>query len=222
MSATDAEKIECTARAVRRGARVLARSSTAQRNDALKKMAAALRAHTAELLAANAADVTRAVADGLETSFVDRLTLDADRVEAMSAAIEEVVGLADPVGRVESMITRPNGLRVGRRRFPLATTYELSTRQSRQPQRGQAHGSRSASAVSAAIWANVFDGRLGLIDSPLPSGLMSDVDASVAVRMESATDSTAPRRHGLTLRRPSNGSGHSAAGISPSPGPITR
>ncbi|MEZ4462751.1 MAG: glutamate-5-semialdehyde dehydrogenase [bacterium] len=109
-------EIEITAAKVREGARWLARASTRAKNDALTHMAAALRERSREILAANAVDVKNSERD---TAFVDRLKLTPDRVEAMAAAIEEVRLLEDPIGRVDRMVRRPNGLQVGRQRIPL-------------------------------------------------------------------------------------------------------
>jgi glutamate-5-semialdehyde dehydrogenase len=60
----------------------MARASTAAKNSALLAMAAAIRARSAELLAANAADVAEARANGLDAAMIDRLTLTAKGVEA--------------------------------------------------------------------------------------------------------------------------------------------
>lgn len=82
-------------------------------------MAQQLRQQQQRILAANKADVEAAREKDLEPSFVDRLELNPARVEKMAAAIEEIIALSDPVGRVDSMWLRPNGLKVGRKRIPL-------------------------------------------------------------------------------------------------------
>ena len=107
------------ARTLRRAARVLARQSTAARDDALNCMARALRAHSAPILDANAADVERATSRQLEDAFIDRLILSESRIESMAAAIDEIATLDDPIGGQDQTWTRPNGLRVARRRIPL-------------------------------------------------------------------------------------------------------
>jgi glutamate-5-semialdehyde dehydrogenase len=72
-----------------------------------------------EVLAANRADVESARAAGLAAALVDRLTLDENRLAAVSRALAEVAALADPIGQTVREWTRPNGLRVGKRRIPL-------------------------------------------------------------------------------------------------------
>ncbi len=104
---------------VHRGARALARQPSSAKDDALRQIAAALRARTAAILEANRRDVEAGQEKGLEDAFLDRLRLDAGRIDKMASAVEEIVGLSDPVGRVDKTWVRPNGLRVGRRRIPL-------------------------------------------------------------------------------------------------------
>jgi glutamate-5-semialdehyde dehydrogenase len=100
-------------------ASALALASTATKNAALAKIAASLRAHAAELLAANAKDVEAARAKSLSAAMLDRLALDAGRVEAMARGVEEIAALADPIGSTVAQWTRPNGLDIARVRVPL-------------------------------------------------------------------------------------------------------
>jgi glutamate-5-semialdehyde dehydrogenase len=105
--------------AAKRASRALGVASTAQKDDALRAMAKALRGTSADLLRANEGDVAAAQAAGKGAAFVDRLRLDGPRVEAMAAAVEAVCALADPVGEVTERWQRPNGLRVRKERLPL-------------------------------------------------------------------------------------------------------
>ncbi|MEN9932096.1 MAG: gamma-glutamyl phosphate reductase [Pseudomonadota bacterium] len=105
------------ARAARAALPALAAAPTAQKAMAIRAAAAAIRARAGELLAANAADV--AAAAGLSAAMVDRLVLDAGRVEGIAAGLDTVAGLPDPVGEVIARWTRPNGLAFERVRVPL-------------------------------------------------------------------------------------------------------
>jgi glutamate-5-semialdehyde dehydrogenase len=105
--------------AARRAARVVANAPAAQKTAALLAAARALRARSAEILTANARDLAEARARGMAPSFVDRLTLDAKRIEAMALAVEEIAALPDPVGRVLATFERPNGLKIERVATPL-------------------------------------------------------------------------------------------------------
>jgi glutamate-5-semialdehyde dehydrogenase len=106
-------------RRARAAARALAIAPTAAKDAALAAMAAEIRTATAEILAANAADVADGEAKGLAGSFIDRLTLTPARIEAMAAGLEDIARLADPVGRVLAAWDRPNGLHIERVATPL-------------------------------------------------------------------------------------------------------
>jgi glutamate-5-semialdehyde dehydrogenase len=99
--------------------RVLSLAPTAQRNQALGATAAALRAQRDLILAANQRDMAAAAAAGLGRAALDRLELDAARIEAMARGVEDIVALPDPIGTVLAEWTRPNGLRIQRVRVPL-------------------------------------------------------------------------------------------------------
>jgi glutamate-5-semialdehyde dehydrogenase len=106
-------------RNARAAAHVLALAPPERKNRALAAMAAAIRGSQTVILAANAEDVAEAKSAGVAASFVDRLTLDAKRIEAMAAGIDVVRELEDPVGTVLASWTRPNGMRIERVRVPL-------------------------------------------------------------------------------------------------------
>ena len=106
-------------RNARLAARVLALAPAVQKDRALDLMAAAVRAQKAQILAANAEDLTEARAGGLTGAFLDRLTLDDARVEAIAVAIEAVRALKDPVDTITETWTRPNGMTIERVRVPL-------------------------------------------------------------------------------------------------------
>ena len=103
----------------RAAARILAATPRALKDRALCAGAYSLRARQNELLAANAKDMAAAQERGLRASLLDRLALDAVRVEAMAAGLEAVAGLEDPVGAELARWQRPNGLDIARVRVPL-------------------------------------------------------------------------------------------------------
>jgi glutamate-5-semialdehyde dehydrogenase len=103
----------------RAAARTLALAPADRKNQALAAMAAAIRGQKAAILAANAEDIAEARAGGLTGAMLDRLTLDAGRIEAMAAGIEVIHRLNDPVGSVMAAWTRPNGMTIERVRVPL-------------------------------------------------------------------------------------------------------
>ncbi|MGO9983129.1 MAG: glutamate-5-semialdehyde dehydrogenase [Rhodomicrobium sp.] len=103
----------------RAAARVLALAPAAQKNAALRGASGALRARMADILRTNAADREAAEAAGRPASFIDRLTLNQARVEAMARGLEDIAALPDPVGAVMAAWERPNGLQISRLRVPL-------------------------------------------------------------------------------------------------------
>ena len=105
--------------AARAAARLLARAETAAKNKALSATAAAIRSNRKKILEANKTDVAEAKQGGRDAAFVDRLTLAADLVEQMAEGVEQVAGLADPVGQISERVKRPSGIEVARMRVPI-------------------------------------------------------------------------------------------------------
>ncbi|MGE0775886.1 MAG: glutamate-5-semialdehyde dehydrogenase [Sphingomonadaceae bacterium] len=103
----------------RAAATVLAQAPTTTKAAALRAAAQALRAAEADILAANAGDVSRGETNGLSPAMIDRLKLDTKRLEGVAAGLEAVADLPDPVGQVIDETTRPNGLLLQRVRVPL-------------------------------------------------------------------------------------------------------
>jgi len=119
--------VEAMAREAKAASRILATAPTARKNRALREMAKALRRRAEKILAANRKEVAAARAAGRAAAFVDRLTLDAGRVEGVALALERVAALPDPVGETSPFARRPNGLVIRKMRVPLgvvAIIYE--------------------------------------------------------------------------------------------------
>ncbi len=106
-------------REARSAARAVALAPAAQKNRALAAMAKAIRGSRTAILAANAEDRAEAKSAGATPAFLDRLSLDAERVEAMAAGLDVIRKLKDPVDTVMASWRRPNGMRIERVRVPL-------------------------------------------------------------------------------------------------------
>jgi glutamate-5-semialdehyde dehydrogenase len=100
-------------------AAVLARTPGPQKDAALAAAAAAIRRNATLILEANGRDMAAAQHLQVSDARLDRLRLDGARVEAIARAIEAVIALPDPVGRVAAAWERPNGLRIERVTVPL-------------------------------------------------------------------------------------------------------
>jgi glutamate-5-semialdehyde dehydrogenase len=111
--------VERICREAKAAAAPLARAGTAAKNDALRGMARGIRDRASYLKGENAKDLSAGADRGLPAPMLDRLRLTDAVIRQMADGIDEVVALPDPVGGIERMERRPNGLLVGRMRIPL-------------------------------------------------------------------------------------------------------
>src|SRR5215813_4958997 len=86
-------------RLAREAARELPLASTAQKNEALERIAARLEAGSEQIIEANRQDLEAARSKGRDLAFLDRLMLDGLRVAGMARGLREVAALRDPVGQ---------------------------------------------------------------------------------------------------------------------------
>ncbi|MBE5959591.1 MAG: glutamate-5-semialdehyde dehydrogenase [Lachnospiraceae bacterium] len=99
--------------------RVLSVATEAEKNKALQCIADAIIAGTDEIIKANAIDIENGKNNGMSVSLQDRLRLDADRIKGLAKGVTDVAALEDPVGRILSEATRPNGLVIKKVSVPL-------------------------------------------------------------------------------------------------------
>ncbi len=180
-----AGKLETTMRDIGREAReaahALALAPASHKNRALAVMAKAIRRARSAILAANAEDLAEAKSAGATAAFLDRLTLDAARIEAMAAGIDVIRKLKDPVGTIMASWRRPNGMRIERVRVPLGVIgviYESRPNVTADAGalclkagnavilRGGSEGFRSARAIHAALVE-------GLLEAELPAAAIA-------------------------------------------------
>ena len=113
--------------AAKSASRILSTIGTARKNAALEAIAEILSKRQGEWLEANARDTAAAREAGMRPALLDRLTLTPERIAGIVDGVRQIITLADPIGQVDRMDTRPNGLIIGRRRVPLgviAIIYE--------------------------------------------------------------------------------------------------
>jgi glutamate-5-semialdehyde dehydrogenase len=111
--------MEGLGRAATAAADTLALAPAAQKNAALAAASAAIRERSAGILAANERDMSAARAAHLSGARLERLKLDAARIEAIAQSIDDVAALPDPIGTVVAEWERPNGLKIQRVRVPI-------------------------------------------------------------------------------------------------------
>jgi glutamate-5-semialdehyde dehydrogenase len=168
-------------RGARDAARALALAPASRKNRALAAMAQAIRRSRSAILAANAEDVAEARSVDATAAFLDRLALDAGRIEAMAAGVDAIRKLKDPVGTVMAAWRRPNGMRIERVRVPLGVIgviYESRPNVTADAGalclkagnavilRGGSESFRSARAIHAALVE-------GLVEAELPAAAIS-------------------------------------------------
>ena len=106
-------------RQAREASRQIAKASTAQKNAALLAVAEAIDSSREPLMQANEQDMRAGREKGLDAAFLDRLELNAARIDAMIEGLRQVAALDDPVGAISDLKYRPSGIRVGKMRVPL-------------------------------------------------------------------------------------------------------
>lgn len=107
--------------------RIAAQLNSSEKNTLLNAIADAIEANSASIIAENAKDIVAGRDKGLSQAMLDRLVLDEKGIKDISAAIREIVALTDPVGDIDKLSLRPNGIQVGKMRIPLgviAMIYE--------------------------------------------------------------------------------------------------
>lgn len=111
-------RLEEMGAAAKQAARKLAVAGN-QKDEALEAIAAALEAHTEEILEANREDLSAAEKNGMSRSLMDRLALNEKRIQGMADGVRQVKAQPDPVGQVLEGGVRPNGLRIEKIAVPL-------------------------------------------------------------------------------------------------------
>jgi len=118
MKTTNAE-LAARGKAAREAARSLAFLSSAVKNQALQNISHDLRARQDEIIAANRKDYQQGKDAGMNDAMLDRLMLDASRIEGIASDVLVIAELPDPIGEVWDMHVLPNGLQVGKKRVPI-------------------------------------------------------------------------------------------------------
>lgn len=116
---TQEERVLAQLRAAREAAPAVASAGTQHKNEVLLAAAAALIAHSQEILAANAEDIARGRESGMSEALIDRLALSEQRIRDIAVAVERVAAMTDPVGQVVRGHTMPNGALLRQVRVPL-------------------------------------------------------------------------------------------------------
>jgi len=106
-------------RQARQASRQIAKASAAQKNAALNAIAEAIDVNRGQLIHANEQDMQAGTDKGLDAALLDRLELNAARIDSMIEGLQQVAALDDPVGAISDLKYRPSGIQVGKMRVPL-------------------------------------------------------------------------------------------------------
>jgi glutamate-5-semialdehyde dehydrogenase len=121
------EEVVSLAARVKSASVAMAAADSSDKNKALLLLAELLRSEQGSIQAENRKDLDAARSASMDSARLERLRLTPGIIESMARACEEIAAMTDPVGAIESMVKRPNGLMVGRMRVPLgvvAMIYE--------------------------------------------------------------------------------------------------
>jgi glutamate-5-semialdehyde dehydrogenase len=119
MTITASSEAATKAARARQASRGMAAVSSDQKDRALLAIADAIEAGEQRILAVNGPELERARANGVAGSFLDRMDLTPARIQGMARDVRAVAALPDPIGHIEELTRRPNGLQIGRMRVPL-------------------------------------------------------------------------------------------------------
>ena len=99
--------------------KILAVADTGKKNSALAEISRALIDNSDKIIEANQKDLTAAKENGMSVSMQDRLMLNEDRIKGIASAVDELIKLEDPIGKVDNGSVRPNGMRITKIRVPM-------------------------------------------------------------------------------------------------------
>ncbi|MCW1964988.1 glutamate-5-semialdehyde dehydrogenase [Polynucleobacter sp.] len=118
-SAAIRQMMQDIGRRARDASRAMARASSEQKNQALLHIAKIVREKATEIAAVNQIDVERAKSSDSDAAFVDRLTMTPKTIETMALGLEQIVSLADPIGKITPLQRQASGIELGQMRVPL-------------------------------------------------------------------------------------------------------
>src|ERR1700712_1471701 len=176
--ASPAETVRAVAVRAKEAAFELASLPRGVKDAALLVMADALLAGEQEILAANAADVSRARDNGTDEAMVDRLTLTRGRLEAMADGLRQVAALSDPGGEIVRGYTLPNGLEIRETRVPLGVVGMIYEGRPNVTVDAAGLCLKSGNAVLLRGSASAYESNTALVDvlsqAALDAGLPAD------------------------------------------------
>lgn len=179
-------RLQQAGRAARAASAAMSAAGGRSKNHALQTIANLLRGQQHQVIEANGRDLERARTSGMQSSFLDRLTLDVEAIEQMAVGVEQVTQLADPIGEIVELKPRPSGIKVGRMRVPLGVIAIIYESRPNVTVDAAALCIKSGNSAilrggSEAIESNRVLARIvreGLVDAGLPADAVQLVDTT--------------------------------------------
>ena len=200
-----------SARAAKAASVLTAQLDTESKNRALRAIAAALVERTEEILDSNGRDMESARARGMESSLLDRLMLNAQRIEGMAEGLRQVAELPDPVGEVMEQWTRPNGLLIKKVRVPMGVIGMIYEARPNVTVDAAALTFKAGSAVLLRSSASAFESSAALVrvmrETLEAQGITPDAVCLVEDKSHGAVDEMLKLRECIDLIVPRGGAG---------------
>ncbi len=168
----------------------LSESSSEQKAQALTASASVLRESQSVILAANARDMDNGRANDLSDAMLDRLMIDAARLDAIASAVEQVAALPDPVGAIIDRNERPNGLIMERVRVPLGVIGIIYESRPNVTADAAALGLRSGNAVILRGGSEAIESNRAIHEA-MVAGVVSAGLPEDAIQLVQTTDRAA-------------------------------
>jgi glutamate-5-semialdehyde dehydrogenase len=199
------------ASAARKASFVIAACDGSVKNRALANLAKRLKDRVDWLIAENERDLTAARESGLSAANIDRLRLTRARIDAMIEGVEQVIALPDPVGAIDHIATRPNGLSVGRMRIPLGVICIIYESRPNVTIDAGALCIKSGNAPILKGGKEAFHSNMALValmrEALVEAGLPADVVQAVATADRDVMTALIRKNHEVDLVIPRGGEG---------------
>ncbi|MGA1513013.1 MAG: glutamate-5-semialdehyde dehydrogenase [Methylophilaceae bacterium] len=96
-------------------------ANSAQKDIFLKNLELLINKNSSLIIKENQKDLNTAIKNKQDAAFVDRLRINKKTIESMCEGLKNIHSLSDPIGNIENIQVRPNGLKIGKMRVPLGT-----------------------------------------------------------------------------------------------------
>ena len=177
----------------------IANASSSSKNAFLSYLEKQLISNKDEIISENKKDLTLAKKIKLEPAFIDRLIISSKTIDSMCKGLRNILSLNDPIGNIEKISVRPNGLKIGKMRVPLGVILIIYESRPNVTIDVAALAIKSGNAVilrggSEALHSNLFLGKLiqkALQLAKLPSNavqIVNKTERSLVTELITAKD----------------------------------